>query len=261
MASKQNDVVKREFAKQAGGFGQKGLTLARADYLSWMVGNLGLAPELTVLDVAAGTGHLSRAMAPHVAHVTAFDLTPEMLAQARAAAQGEGLANIAFAEGNAERLPFGDGSFDRVVTRFAVHHFADPRVQVGEMARVCAAGGRVAVIDMVAPGDPVLAESYNRLERLRDPSHTWAFAPPDLIALVAGAGLSPVQTESREIEVNAGNWFDLTKTPAPTRVRILREMSGEIGGGGETGMRPFRRDGEIFFMQTWLIVVGAKAEG
>ncbi len=261
MTSKQTDVVKREFAKQAGGFREPGLTLARADYLNWMVENLGLESHHSVLDVAAGTGHLSRAMAPHVAHVTAFDLTPEMLAQARALANAEGLDNIEFAEGNAERLPFEAGSFDRVVTRFAVHHFADPRVQVGEMARVCNPDGRVAVIDMVAPDDPALAESYNRLERQRDPSHTWAFTAADLVALVAGAGLRPVSTESREIEVNTGNWFDLTKTPAADRESILQEMAAEIDGGSESGMRSFRRDGEIFFMQTWVIVVGARAGG
>ncbi len=59
------------FARQAPKFENRELTLARRDYLSWMVEVLDLQPEFAVLDVAAGTGHLSRAMAPLVSTVLA----------------------------------------------------------------------------------------------------------------------------------------------------------------------------------------------
>lgn len=259
MGTKHQETVMREFAKQAQDFGRGGLTLARADYLRWMVGNLGLQPDDAVLDVAAGTGHLSRAMAPHARRVTAFDLTPEMLHRARIEAEREGITNIDFAEGNAEKLPFADRSFDMVVTRFAVHHFEDPRLQVGEMARVCVSGGRVAVIDLITPDDPGLAAAYNRIERLRDPSHVRALTSAELTGLLHRAALRPVHGVSRDIEVNITPWFELTNTPPGTAEAIRAELNREIEGACGTGMRPFRRGGELFITQTWRIVVGEKA--
>jgi ubiquinone/menaquinone biosynthesis C-methylase UbiE len=148
-----------------------------------MVERLRLQPHFAVLDVAAGTGHLSRAMAPHVARVVAVDLTPEMLAEGRREAARQGLTNVVFEPGMAEHLPYDEGAFDLVVSRFALHHFAEARRPLQEMARVCRRGSRVAIIDLVSPDDPAVAATYNHLERLRDPSHTRALAAAELRAL------------------------------------------------------------------------------
>ncbi|HEU5321305.1 MAG TPA: class I SAM-dependent methyltransferase, partial [Methylomirabilota bacterium] len=113
--------VRREFSKQAVHFGEAGLTLSNAEYLRWMVAVLRPRRRCRVLDVAAGTGHLTRALAPHVEHVTAVDITPAMLEQGRREAEAAGLANVAFEEGAAERLPYADAAFDLVVTRFSLH--------------------------------------------------------------------------------------------------------------------------------------------
>ena len=72
-------LVEQQFARQAPGFGQEGLTLTNRDYLSWMVDTLDPDPHDAVLDVAAGTGHLGRAIAPRVRSVVCLDLTPDML--------------------------------------------------------------------------------------------------------------------------------------------------------------------------------------
>src|SRR5918992_1177850 len=66
MPQTQHDVVRREFGQQAARFGEQGLTLSNQAYLQWMVEHLGLQRHFEVLDVAAGTGHLSRTLAPHV---------------------------------------------------------------------------------------------------------------------------------------------------------------------------------------------------
>src|SRR5204863_348816 len=78
--------------------------------------------------------------------------------------------NVLFMKADAAALPFVDGSFDVVVSRFAVHHFENPAVQIAEMRRVLRPGGRLAVADLVSDPDPEIAETQNRLERLRDPS-------------------------------------------------------------------------------------------
>jgi ubiquinone/menaquinone biosynthesis C-methylase UbiE len=98
-----------------------------------------------VLDVGAGTGVVARQAARHVAPdgaVVGLDVSPEMLAVARAASTREGLA-IAWQEGRAEELPFPDARFDLVVSQFALMFFAR-EAAIAEMRRVLVPGGRVA---------------------------------------------------------------------------------------------------------------------
>src|SRR3989441_835768 len=101
-AARHQETVRREFGKQARHFAEAGLTLSNEDYLRWMVDVLAPAPHWQVLDVAPGTGHLPRALAPRVRRGTAVDLTPAMLAGGRrpaGAARGRGAADPADAHG------------------------------------------------------------------------------------------------------------------------------------------------------------------
>jgi SAM-dependent methyltransferase len=258
MHETQHDVVRKEFGQQAAHFGEPGLTLSNQDYLRWMVGELELQPHLHVLDVAAGTGHLSRAIAPHVQRVVALDLTPEMLAQGRREAEQEGLVNVLFESGEAEQLPYENEVFDLVVTRFSVHHFADVLGPMREMVRVCRRGGRVAVIDLVSPDDPATAAMHNHLERLRDPSHVRALAAGELQRLMREAGLSVVHASCRDVEVHLDRWLDLTHTAPAARALIREALSQDLQGIKPTGMRPYMDDRELKFLHTWLMVVGLK---
>ena len=110
-------LVEQQFARQAPGFGQEGLTLTNRDYLAWMVDTSDFDPHDAVLDVAADTGHLGRVIAPRVRCVICLDLTPDMLHEGEQAAQREGLTNVTFLRGAAEDLPYSDNVFDAVVSR------------------------------------------------------------------------------------------------------------------------------------------------
>jgi SAM-dependent methyltransferase len=258
MTEDHGEVVKREFGKQASRFGDPGHTVASPVHLGWMVDNLDLQSHCTVLDVAAGTGLLGRAIAPYVKQVVAMDATPEMLREGRHQAARDGLANIVFEHGLAEALPYPTDTFDMVASRFAMHHFADPRAAMNQMVRVCRPGGTVAVIDLVAPDDTIVAEAYNRLERLRDPSHTRALSVEGLHGLLQEAGLDFVYTASRDVEVRVDRWCELTQPASDVRRAIVEELTRELDGLGTAGMRPFRRDNALMFVQTWVIIVGAK---
>jgi ubiquinone/menaquinone biosynthesis C-methylase UbiE len=253
-------LVEQQFARQAPGFDQEGLTLTNRDYLAWMVDTLDLDPHDAVLDVAAGTCHLGRAIAPRVRCVVCLDLTPEMLHEGEQAAQREGLTNITFLRGAAEDLPYPDSVFDAVVSRFAVHHFVEPLVQVREMVRVCRPGGKVVLIDLVAPEDEGEAAAYNRLERLRDPSHMHALSTEGLRANLEGCGLTGIRTASRDVEVEVERWLALTST-ARARAQAIREaLMQDVLGSASTGMRPFLHDGVLMFTQRWVIAVGFKVD-
>ena len=98
----------------------------------------------SVLDVGTGTGVVAVTAARTGARVSALDLTPELLVEARENGRIAGHPEIAWLEGDAERLPYPDASFDVVVSQFG-HMFAPrPEVAIAEMRRVLKPAGRVA---------------------------------------------------------------------------------------------------------------------
>lgn len=258
MVKTHDDKIKKQFSLQAAHFNDKDRPLASAEYLQWVVGRLDLNPDFVVLDVAAGTGLLGRAIAPRVQRVVAIDLTPEMIRQGIREAAKAGITNIVFEQGRAEKLPYPDDSFDMVVTRLSLHHFADPHPAIREMVRVCRPGKQVGIMDMVSPDDATLVELYNRLERLRDPSHTRCLTLTELHMALQNAGLTMVQVVSRNIEVNLKPWLDLTGAGPEVRRIVQEELTEELKGKRITGMRPFEKDGQLMFTQTWTTAVGVK---
>ena len=134
----QHGAIRKEFAQQAAEWGQDAID---ADLL-WAVDRLAPRTQDRVLDVAAGSGLLARALAPRVHSVEAIDLTPEMLAEGRYCAARDNLTNVRFEECAAEALPYTDGAFDFVVTRFSIHHFHDLAISSrrfsGRLARAAA---------------------------------------------------------------------------------------------------------------------------
>jgi SAM-dependent methyltransferase len=127
---------------------------------------------------------------------------PELLAQARPLLAE--YPNVELVEGDAAKLPFGIGEFDLVCERAVLHHVPRPELVVAEMARVTRRGGRLLVIDKLAPFDPLLAIELDRFERVRDPSHTRVLSDGDLRALFEANGLvlirSRVEAHERELD-------------------------------------------------------------
>lgn len=255
-----DDTIRRAFRKQAGGFADPQLTLANRAYMEWMLDHLDIQPQFVALDVATGTGHLARALAERLHRVTALDLTPEMLAAGSVEAQKTGLHNIDFQVGSAEQLPYADASFDIVASRFAVHHFPDPVVPLREMVRVVRSGGQVCIVDLVAPDNKMLAARYNYFERVRDPSHVQALTAEELNSLFTQVRLSLVKYGKRDIEVDVDRWLSLTGAPEAVRQEVYQVIRVEFAGGEPTGLRPLERDGHLFFVQTWLVLIGRKVD-
>jgi SAM-dependent methyltransferase len=116
-----------------------------------LVDACGIAPGMRVLDVAAGTGNASIPAAQRGASVTASDLTPALLEAGRRRAEAEGV-ELEWAEADAEQLPFGDESFDVVMSSigamFAPHH----QEVADELVRVCRPGGTIGLLSWTPEG-------------------------------------------------------------------------------------------------------------
>ncbi len=97
--------------------------------------------EWVALDIATAAGHTAFVFAPHVARVTATDITPEMLEVAAKLAAEKGIDNVDFEPADAEDLPFADASFDLVTCRIAPHHFPHVDRFVAESFRVLSRAG------------------------------------------------------------------------------------------------------------------------
>ena len=116
-----------------------------------LVDHVGVEPGSRVLDVATGTGHVALAAARRSAVTTGMDYVPELLDIARRRAAAEEL-DIDFAEADAERLPYGDASFDVVLSAIGVMFAADHSRAAHELARVCRPGGRIGLASWTPEG-------------------------------------------------------------------------------------------------------------
>jgi SAM-dependent methyltransferase len=114
-----------------------------------------------------------------------------------------------FVEGDATKLPLDYGSFDLTGTLRTLHHIARPELAVAELVRVTRPGGRVLVIDQIAPVDPLVAAELNRFERARDPSHTRALAEVDLRGLFESNGLVLIRAEYEREPRELNAYLDL----------------------------------------------------
>ena len=182
------ELIRDQFTRQATPF-STAAPIADQAALKLIIDAARAGAEDEVLDVACGGGIVVCAFAPYVRHATGIDMTPAMLERARALAAEKGVANVSWREGDVETLPYPEGSFSIVVTRFAVHHFLRPEAVFAEMVRVCRPGGRVVIADTCVSPDPNKAAEFNRLEKLRDPSHVRALDLDGLKSLYRGAGL------------------------------------------------------------------------
>ena len=127
MISLNAKTIQKSFTEQAKNFETKSMNFTKQEYLEHMISYVKPQKTDTVLEVAAGTCICGRSLAPFVKNVTCLDMTMAMLAVGKAEAAKQRLLNMDFVQGNAEKLPFSDNSFDIVISRLAFHHFPNPK--------------------------------------------------------------------------------------------------------------------------------------
>jgi len=152
-----------------------------------------------VLDVACGPGLVACEFAKVAKHVTGIDLTEKMIEQARNRQNKLRLANLSWDIGTATALPYTSNAFDAVVTRYSFHHLLKPITALKEMIRVCKPNGIILIADVALPANKI--DAYNRMENLRDPSHTEALCYDAWGKLLSESGLNDLRRGSYKVDM------------------------------------------------------------
>lgn len=185
--------------------------------------------QARVLDLGCGAGHVAFHVAPYVANVIACDLAQEMLTVVEQGALERKLGNIRTQAAAAEKLPFADGEFDIVISRFSAHHWRDVGAGLREARRVLKPGGQLAIVDIVSPGHPLLDTWLQTVEVLRDTSHVRDYSVAEWSRLLAEAGLIVEDVKLRRLRMEFASWIARMRTPAvlADAIRALQGKSAE----------------------------------
>lgn len=211
------------------------------------------------LDVACGSGPVAAALGPRVRHVTAVDAAP---APARRSGPDGRTPTVLFStarahlgdpdtptvRADAAALPYRDGAFSLVTSRFSLHRLGDPALTLREMMRVCRPGGRVVIAEVVRPN--LAGPERDLLERLRDPAHPGTPSLAKLTEMISAAGGSVRRLDVFTVERPVEPWLAGASDPGSAD-RIRRALTVEVDGGPRTGAKPRVIGGELWFTQSW----------
>jgi len=149
------------FAGLADGYDRRAAVLSLGQDPRWkrfLAARLPVGPDAHVLDVATGTGAVAAELVRlHGCRVTGLDQSPEMLAAARERLVRVGRdGRVALVEGEAERLPFPDASFDGLTVTYLLRYVDDPAATLRELARVLRPGATLASLEFGVPPSPLV---------------------------------------------------------------------------------------------------------
>jgi len=206
MSKKHREAIQKQFAKTVEAF-SKYAVRDTPEILAEKVESAKPQPTDLVLDVACGPGTFVLALAPRVRFAHGIDLTLEMLLQARAFQTARQVVNAAFACGEAEQLPLPDGAFDLVTCQCSFHHLPKPELALKEMIRVTKPEGRLVIIDALSPESDAKFELHNRIEKVRDPSHTESLRLTTYLQMFDDHGLELVRQSVRRPQRSFNQWM------------------------------------------------------
>jgi ubiquinone/menaquinone biosynthesis C-methylase UbiE len=216
----------------------------------------GIGPGDHVLDVAAGSGNASIPAAQTGASVVASDLTPELLDTGRQLAAAAGV-DLAWEVGDAEALPYGDASFDAVISVVGAMFAPFHQATADELVRVCRPGGRIGLINWTPAG--FIGQMFATMKPYAPPPPPGAQPPPlwgdeAHVRSLFGDRVTDVSAQARKLQVDAfstaeefRDFFKATYGPTiavykaiaddPAKVAALDEALLELGrkhdlGGG-----------------------------
>ncbi len=249
-------LIQQQFGANAAGYVTSS-THAQGRSLARLVDLLDPQPGWRVLDIATGGGHTTLAFAQRSRNAVATDLTHPMLQAARSHIEQMGITHVTCCQSDAERFPFATNRYDAVVCRIAAHHFPDVATFVQESARVLKPGGVLALADNMVSGEAKIAQFFNTFEKLRDPSHHWAYSLEDWQTFFFTAGLAVAHSEMFQKEIDFDDWAARAGVAGNdlTRLRVLLVQAPDAP---REWLKLRRVGNRLLFTLTEGIVIGQK---
>jgi SAM-dependent methyltransferase len=245
------DSIRAEFTHQSSFFGRAAV-MTSAETLGALVELVGADAAARWVEVACGTGLVSRAIAGKVGSVTGVDLTPAMIEEAKRGAVEEGIEAVDFSVGDATALGFADESFDGAVTRLSLHHIPAPGRVFAEIARVVRPGGWVVAADLVAAEtDGEGAVWREEIERLRDPSHWVCRTPESLREMGSAAGLELDQERLIQLDIDFDDWL-ARGSGGRAAMPLIDELLKQRPAGAESFRVSAAAEGRRLHQRYWL---------
>ncbi len=248
MSKKHKDAVQKQFAKTVEAFSK----LAVRDTPEVLAEKVEFArpqPADLCLDVACGPGMFVLALAPRVRLARGIDLTHEMLRQAREFQRQEQITNACFERGEAEQLPYPDRAFDLVTCQCSFHHLPKPELALKEMGRVAKPEGRLVIIDSLSPESDSKFELHNRIESVRDPSHTQSLRLTTFLEMFEKNALEIVRQGLRRRQRSFNHWMRRAGLESPQpRYQEARKLLEESASGDRAGFSPELQGDDILIV-------------
>jgi len=244
MTTRMRQVIQRDFNRLANCYArtrrQKSIHEARA-FVDWIRPGHGEA----ILDAACGPGILARTMAHAASRAFALDISSNMVEFARADSSSNDQPFLAV--GDVGNLPYATGSFDLVTCSYSFANFFEPLQVLREFARVTRFGGRIAIIDVIAPSNHSQNFNFNCLEALRSHCYTHALNRVEFLRLFEDARLKLSALRIRRCRQHFNEWVRLSPALTGRRSRKLRQALLKSFAGNETGSH-VQRTAEGYFV-------------
>ena len=279
MSDLQSDVL-REWRESAPYWQQHAATIRRmfAPVTDALVQDAGIVEGHSVLDVAGGPGEPSLTIAERVGptgSVMCTDAVAEMVRAAEREAHRRGIANVSFRQCMADALPFGDNSFDVVISRLGVMFFPDPVAALREMLRVTKPGGALALaVWQETEQNPFLHVVTEVLSRYveappADPDAPGAFRfaePGKLASILTEAGAIDVRERFLSFHIEAPIsidefWELRSATSATLRQKLAdlpKEQTVQVAREVREAALEFFPNGNMSFPARMIIVTARK---
>lgn len=173
--------ARRLFAGIAPEYDRMGAVLSFGQDPRWrrsLVSKVNAIPGAWVLDVATGTGLVARELARRNVRVVGLDQSPAMVSRGLAAVRERGMQDrVRFVLGQAQALPFADGTFDAITFTYLLRYVDDPAATVAELVRVLRPGGLMASLEFHVPHEPWAHAGWLAYTKTLMPAVGWIASP------------------------------------------------------------------------------------
>ena len=195
-----------------------------------------LPADSLVLDAGCGPGLVAGAFLEAGHRVAGVDLSAEMVERARRRCARFG-DRAQFAQASVFD-PAPGGPFDAAVSRYVLHHVADPAAFLARQVELLRPGGVLVLGDHTTDPDPAAARWHAEIEVARDRTHTSNLTPGGIVDLLAAAGLGEIRHVEEAFALDFDEWFDRGTPNEPKEAVRARILNGPSARGYRPSLQP-----------------------